>query len=150
MATVRAEPWRSIAQAGISPREVRHLNAHATSTPVGDLGEIAAIKSLFERDFAIAVSATKSATGHLLGAAGGLGAIFAILALRDQVALPTLNLSAPDPTGDGIDFVANQARPMAMDYAVSHGFGFGGVNASALFRRWTDEPTGGSARGAHD
>jgi 3-oxoacyl-(acyl-carrier-protein) synthase len=109
----------AIAQAGISPREVRHLKAHATSTPVGDLGEIAAIKSLFERDFAIAVSATKSATGHLLGAAGGLGAIFAILALRDQVALPTLNLSAPDPTGDGIDFVANQARPMAMDYAVS-------------------------------
>ncbi len=79
----------AIAQAGISPREVRHLNAHATSTPVGDLGEIEAIKSVFGRDFAIAVSATKSATGHLLGAAGGLGAIFAILALRDQVAPPT-------------------------------------------------------------
>ena len=131
----------AIAQAGISPREVRHLNAHATSTPVGDLGEIEAIKSVFGRDFAIAVSATKSATGHLLGAAGGLGAIFAILALRDQVAPPTLNLSAPDPAGDGIDFVANEARPMAMDYAISNGFGFGGVNASALFRRWTDELT---------
>ena len=140
----------AIAQAGISPREVRHLNAHATSTPVGDLGEIEAIKSVFGRDFAIAVSATKSATGHLLGAAGGLGAIFAILALRDQVAPPTLNLSAPDPAADGIDFVANEARPMAMDYAISNGFGFGGVNASALFRRWTDELTGASAGGAHD
>ena len=140
----------AIAQAGISPREVRHLNAHATSTPVGDLGEIEAIKSVFGRDFAIAVSATKSATGHLLGAAGGLGAIFAILALRDQVAPPTLNLSAPDPASDGIDFVANQARPMAMGYAISNGFGFGGVNASALFRRWADEPIGGIAGGARD
>ncbi|SFQ11378.1 3-oxoacyl-[acyl-carrier-protein] synthase II [Mesorhizobium sp. NFR06] len=126
----------AIAQAGISPREVRHLNAHATSTPVGDIGEMAAIKSVFGADFTIAVSGTKSATGHLLGAAGGLGAIFTILALRDQVAPPTLNLSAPDPAGDGIDFVANQARPMAMDYAICNGFGFGGVNASALFRRW--------------
>lgn len=140
----------AIAQAGISPREVRHLNAHATSTPVGDLGEIEAIKSVFGRDFAIAVSATKSATGHLLGAAGGLGAIFAILALRDRMAPPTLNLSTPDPAGDGIDFVANQARPMAMDYAISNGFGFGGVNASALFRRWTDDLAGASTGGAHD
>jgi 3-oxoacyl-[acyl-carrier-protein] synthase II len=73
------------------------------------------------------------------GAAGGLGAIFAILALRDQVAPPTLNLGAPDPAGDGIDFVTNQARPMEMDYAISNGLGFGGVNASALFRCWTDE-----------
>ena len=105
---------------------------------------------MFGRDLAIAVSATKSATGHLLGAAGGLGAIFAILALRDQVAPPTLNLETPDPAGDGIDFVANKARPMAMDYAISNGFGFGGVNASALFRRWTDELTGASARGAHE
>ena len=87
---------------------------------------------------------------RLLGAAGGLGAIFAILALGDQVAPPTLNLSAPDPAGDGIDFVANQARPLAMDYAICNGFGFGGVNASALFRRWTDELTGRSAGGAHD
>ena len=137
----------AIAQAGISPREVRHLNAHATSTPVGDLGEIEAIKERLRHDFTIAVSATKSATGHLLGAAGGLGAIFAILALRDQVAPPTLNLSAPDPAGDGIDFVANQARPLEMDYAISNGFGFGGVNASALFRRWTDELAGASAGG---
>jgi 3-oxoacyl-[acyl-carrier-protein] synthase II len=139
----------AIAQAGISPRDVSHLNAHATSTPVGDLGEIEAIRSVFGRDFAIAVSATKSATGHLLGAAGGLGAIFTVLALRDQVAPPTLNLSAPDPAGDGIDFVADQARPMEIDYAISNGFGFGGVNASALFRRWTDKLADASAGGSH-
>ncbi|AZO58563.1 MAG: beta-ketoacyl-[acyl-carrier-protein] synthase II [Mesorhizobium sp.] len=135
----------AIAQAGISPREIRHLNAHATSTPVGDLGEIEAIKRVFGADFSIAVSGTKSATGHLLGAAGGLGAIFTILALRDQVAPPTLNLGAPDPAGDGIDFVANQARPMEMDYAISNGFGFGGVNASALFRRWDGHGANGRA-----
>lgn len=128
----------AIGQAGISPREVRHLNAHATSTAVGDLGEIAAIKRVFGLDSGLAVSATKSATGHLLGAAGGLGAIFTIRALRDQVAPPTLNLNEPDRAGDGIDFVANQARPMEMDYAISNGFGFGGVNASALFRRWDE------------
>jgi len=128
----------AMTRAGISPRKVRHLNAHASSTSLGDLGEIEAIKRLFGADFTIAVSATKSATGHLLGAAGGLGAIFTILALRDQVAPPTLNLSAPDPAGDGIDFVANQARPMEMEYAICNGFGFGGVNASALFRRCTD------------
>lgn len=136
-------------QAGISPREVRHLNAHATSTPIGDLGEIEAIKRLFGADFGIAVSATKSSTGHLLGAAGGLGAIFTILALRDQVAPPSLNLSAPDPAGDGIDFVANQARPMEMDYAICNGFGFGGVNASALFRRWTGDVVGASTGVSH-
>jgi 3-oxoacyl-[acyl-carrier-protein] synthase II len=139
----------AIEQAGISARDVRHLNAHATSTPVGDRGEIEAIKSVFGTSSAIAVSATKSATGHLLGAAGGLGAIFAILALRDQVAPPTLNLSTPDPAGEGIDFVANRARPMAMDYAIANGFGFGGVNASALFRRWTDELTAAGTGDPH-
>jgi 3-oxoacyl-[acyl-carrier-protein] synthase II len=136
----------AISQAGISPREVGHLNAHATSTPTGDLGEIEAIKRVFGADFTIAVSGTKSATGHLLGAAGGLGAIFTILALRDRVAPPTLNLSAPDPAGNGIDFVANQARPLELNYAISNGFGFGGVNASALFRRWTDNPADTSQR----
>ena len=129
----------AIARAGISAREVGHLNAHATSTPVGDLGEIAAIKSVFGADFAIAVSGTKSATGHLLGAAGGLAAIFTVLALRDQVAPPTLNLSTPDPAADGIDLVANRVRPIEIDYAICNGFGFGGVNASALFRRWDEE-----------
>jgi 3-oxoacyl-[acyl-carrier-protein] synthase II len=140
----------AIAEAGVSPRDVRHLNAHATSTLVGDLGEIEAIKSVFGRDSAIAVSATKSATGHLLGAAGGLGAIFTILALRDQVGPPILNLSTPDAAGAGIDFVANQSRLLEMDYAICNGFGFGGVNASALFRRWTDNPVDANAGGSRD
>ncbi|WPO43978.1 beta-ketoacyl-ACP synthase II [Tardiphaga sp. 42S5] len=127
----------AIRQAGIRPEDIRHLNAHATSTPVGDLGEVAAIKAIFGSNGEIAVSATKSATGHLLGAAGGLEAIFTILALRDQVAPPTLNLQDPDPAADGIDFVAHAARPHAMEYAISNGFGFGGVNASVIFRRWS-------------
>jgi len=126
----------AIAQAGIAPGDIGHLNAHATSTPVGDLGEIRAIKSVFGSDRTVAVSATKSATGHLLGAAGGLEAIFTVLALRDQLAPPTLNLNSPDPEADGIDFVAHEARPLTTDYAITNGFGFGGVNASAIFRRW--------------
>jgi 3-oxoacyl-[acyl-carrier-protein] synthase II len=128
----------AIAQAGVAASDIRHLNAHATSTQVGDRAEIEAIKRVFGRERAIAVSGTKSATGHLLGAAGGLESIFTILALRDQIAPPTLNLETPDPSGDGIDFVANEARPIAMDFAISNGFGFGGVNASVLFRRWSD------------
>lgn len=89
------------------------------------------------REGSVAVSATKSATGHLLGAAGGVEAIFTILALRDQVAPPTLNLENADPAAEGIDLVANVARPMDIEHAISNGFGFGGVNASLVFRRWT-------------
>jgi len=126
----------ALSQARISPTEVKHLNAHATSTPVGDRGEMEAIKTVFGRDGAIAVSGTKAATGHLLGAAGGMEAIFTIMALRDQIAPPTRNLQEADPAAEGIDIVGATARPMAMDYAISNGFGFGGVNASALFRRW--------------
>jgi 3-oxoacyl-[acyl-carrier-protein] synthase II len=126
----------ALRQAGIAPKDVQHLNAHSTSTPVGDRGELAAIKSIFGRDNGIAVSATKSATGHLLGAAGGLEAIFTILALRDQVAPPTLNLDNPDEAAEGVDLVAKAARPMEMDYAISNGFGFGGVNASIVLKRW--------------
>lgn len=126
----------AIRQAGIKPSDIQHLNAHATSTPVGDLGELEAAKAIFGRDRGIAISATKSATGHLLGAAGGLEAVFTVLALRDQVAPPTLNLENPDPAAEGLDIVAGAARPMAMEHAISNGFGFGGVNASVLFRRW--------------
>ena len=126
----------ALSQARISPAEVKHLNAHATSTPVGDRGEMEAIKTVFGREGAIAVSGTKAATGHLLGAAGGMEAIFTIMALRDQIAPPTRNLQDPDPAAEGIDILGASARPMAMDYAISNGFGFGGVNASALFRRW--------------
>ncbi|UFX46949.1 beta-ketoacyl-ACP synthase II [Bradyrhizobium sp. 41S5] len=127
----------ALRQAGLRPDQIQHLNAHSTSTPVGDLSELAAIKRVFGRQGRVAVSATKSATGHLLGAAGGIEAIFTILALRDQVAPPTLNLENADPAAQGIDLVANVARPMAIEYAISNGFGFGGVNASLVFRRWS-------------
>ncbi|WP_249676716.1 beta-ketoacyl-ACP synthase II [Pseudomonas abieticivorans] len=127
----------ALKQAGIAPAQVQHLNAHATSTPVGDKGELAAIKALFGTGAQLAVTSTKSATGHLLGAAGGLEAIFTVLALRDQVAPATLNLETPDEDAAGVDIVHGAPRPMAMEYALSNGFGFGGVNASALFKRWT-------------
>jgi len=126
----------ALAQAGIAPEQVQHLNAHATSTPVGDLGELAAIKALFGTDNKIAVTSTKSAIGHLLGAAGGVEAIFTLLAIRDQIVPATLNFENPDPAADGVDIVHGQARPMAIEYALSNGFGFGGVNASVLFKRW--------------
>lgn len=127
----------ALEQAGLRPDQIQHLNAHSTSTPVGDLSELEAIKRVFGREGSLAVSATKSATGHLLGAAGGVEAIFTILALRDQVAPPTLNLDNADPAAEGIDLVANVARPMAIEHAISNGFGFGGVNASLVFRRWS-------------
>lgn len=127
----------ALKQAGLKPGDVRHLNAHSTSTPVGDRGELAAIKSVFGEGGGIAISATKSATGHLLGAAGGLEAIFTVLALRDQIVPPTLNLDNPDEEAAGLDLVAKLARPHAMEHAISNGFGFGGVNASVVFRRWS-------------
>lgn len=126
----------ALRQAGLPPDQIQHLNAHSTSTPVGDLSELEAIKRVFGREGGIAVSATKSATGHLLGAAGGVEAIFTILALRDQIAPPTLNLENADSAAQGIDLVANVARRIAIEHAISNGFGFGGVNASLVFRRW--------------
>jgi 3-oxoacyl-[acyl-carrier-protein] synthase II len=126
----------ALAHAGIAPAQVQHLNAHATSTPVGDLGELAAIKSVFGQQNNIAVTSTKSSTGHLLGAAGGLEAIFTLLAIRDQVVPPTLNFDNPDPASEGVDIVHGKARSMPIEYALSNGFGFGGVNASVLFKRW--------------
>jgi 3-oxoacyl-[acyl-carrier-protein] synthase II len=125
----------ALRQARLAPSDIQHLNAHATSTPLGDVGELAAIKAVFGSDAAIAVSATKSATGHLLGAAGGLEAIFTLLALRDQIAPPTLNLDNPDAAAEGVDLVGGEARAMKMEHAISNGFGFGGVNASIIFRR---------------
>jgi 3-oxoacyl-[acyl-carrier-protein] synthase II len=126
----------ALRQASLRPGDIQHLNAHSTSTPVGDVSELEAIKAVFGRDEKIAVSATKSATGHLLGAAGGAEAIFTILALRDQVAPPTLNLDNADTAAEGVDIVAREARRMPMEHAISNGFGFGGVNASVIFRRW--------------
>ncbi|WP_323148581.1 beta-ketoacyl-ACP synthase II, partial [Pseudomonas oryzihabitans] len=127
---------QALRQAGISAAEVQHINAHATSTQVGDKGELAAIRAVFGDNASVAISSTKSSTGHLLGAAGGIEAIFTVLALRDQVVPPTLNLHDPDPAAEGLNLVALQARPVAIDYALSNGFGFGGVNASVLFKRW--------------
>jgi len=128
---------QALRQAGLAPGDVQHLNAHSTSTPVGDSSELEAIKTVFGSDRKIAVSATKSATGHLLGAAGGLEAIFTILALRDQIAPPTLNLENPDPLADGVDLVGSEARKIPITHAISNGFGFGGVNASIILRRWS-------------
>ena len=125
----------ALAQAGVEPAAIDHLNAHATSTPVGDKGELAAIRAVFGAGGRPAITSTKSATGHLLGAAGGIEAIFTILAARDGVVPPTLNLTDPDPLAVGLDIVALESRPTPIDYALSNGFGFGGVNASVLFRR---------------
>jgi 3-oxoacyl-[acyl-carrier-protein] synthase II len=127
---------QALQQAGITADEVQHINAHATSTQVGDKGELAAIRGLFGTRPGLAITSTKSATGHLLGAAGGMEAIFTVLALRDQIVPPTLNLQDPDEAAAGLDLVGLSARKMPMTYALSNGFGFGGVNASALFRRW--------------
>ena len=121
---------------GVNPDQIDYVNAHGTSTPVGDKGEMAAIKTVFGDQNGVAVTSTKSATGHLLGAAGGIEAIFTALAIRDQIAPMTLNLENPDEAAQGIDIVRGEARPMKIEYALSNGFGFGGVNASVLFRRW--------------
>lgn len=127
---------QALRQAGIDPTQVQHINAYATSTQVGDKGELAAIRAVFGDGSPVAITSTKSSTGHLLGAAGGIEAIFTVLALRDQVVPPTLNLHHPDPAAEGLNLVALQARQLPIEYALSNGFGFGGVNASVLFRRW--------------
>lgn len=127
---------QALRQAGIAPGQVQHINAHATSTQVGDKSELAAIRSVFGTNSDVAITSTKSSTGHLLGAAGGIEAIFTVLALRDQIVPPTLNLFNPDEAASGLDLVRFAARKMQINYALSNGFGFGGVNASVLFRRW--------------
>lgn len=122
--------------AGMRPDQVQYVNAHGTSTPAGDLAEVNALKSVFaEHAKAICVSSTKSMTGHLLGAAGAVEAIFSILAIRDQVAPPTINLDEPGE-GCDLDFVAHQAKPLAIDAVLSNSFGFGGTNGSLLLRRY--------------
>ena len=131
---------QALRQAGVTAGEVQHINAHATSTQVGDCGELAAIRAVFGAGSGVAITSTKSSTGHLLGAAGGIEAIFTVLALRDQIVPPTLNLINPDEAADGLDLVGLRARPMPLQYALSNGFGFGGVNASLLFRRWQSQP----------
>jgi 3-oxoacyl-[acyl-carrier-protein] synthase II len=120
--------------AGIDPSEIDYINAHGTSTPAGDLAETHAIKSLFGADTRVAVSSTKSMIGHLLGAAGSVEAIFCILAIRDGIAPPTINLDTPDE-GCDLDYVPHEARRMKLDVALTNSFGFGGTNGTLIFRR---------------
>src|SRR5579883_1900986 len=127
---------KALADARLNPTDVQYVNAHATSTPAGDKAETIAVKRAFgDHARKLAVSSTKSMTGHLLGAAGVVEAIFSILALRDQVAPPTINYRTPDPECD-LDFVPNTARRMRIDVSLSNSFGFGGTNGSLIFRRF--------------
>jgi 3-oxoacyl-[acyl-carrier-protein] synthase II len=127
----------ALRDAQLAPDAVDYVNAHATSTPLGDRAETVAIKRAFgDHARRLAVSGTKSMTGHLLGAAGVVEAIFCILAIRDQTAPPTINLQHPDPDCD-LDYVPNVARRMKIEVALSNSFGFGGTNGSLVFRRFT-------------
>ena len=129
----------AIRDARIEPSQIDYLNAHATSTDMGDKIETVAIKRAFgDHAYKLAVSSTKSMTGHLLGGAGGLEAGITVLAMRDQIAPPTINHETPDPACD-LDYVPKVARPMRIDYALSNSFGFGGTNGSLIFKRLAEE-----------
>jgi len=128
----------ALKDAGLAPEAIDYINAHGTSTDVGDRAETMAIKRAFgAHAHRVAVSSTKSMTGHLLGGAGGLEAGITVLAIRDQVAPATVNHDHPDPECD-LDYVPNQARPMKIDYALSNSFGFGGTNGCLIFKRYTE------------
>jgi 3-oxoacyl-[acyl-carrier-protein] synthase II len=128
----------ALKDAGIQPEQIEYINAHGTSTEVGDRVETMAIKRAFgEHAYQVAVSSTKSMTGHLLGGAGGLEAGITVLAIRDQIAPPTVNHECPDPTCD-LDYVPNHARPMTIEYALSNSFGFGGTNGCLIFKRYQE------------
>lgn len=128
----------ALKDAQLNVEQVQYINAHGTSTPAGDKAEAAAIRSVFgDHAYELSVSSTKSMVGHLLGAAGAVEAIFSVLAIRDQVAPPTINLHEPDE-GCDLDFVPHQAKPRPIDVAVSNSFGFGGTNGSLVFRRFAE------------
>jgi len=127
----------AIRDAKITPNDIDYVNAHGTSTPIGDVLETKAIKRTFGDHPHLAVSSTKSMTGHLLGGAGGLEAGITILALRDQILPPTINLETPDQECD-LDYVPNAARKALLNIALSNSFGFGGTNGSLIFHRWTE------------
>lgn len=125
----------ALRNAGVAREAVNYINAHGTSTPLGDVAETLGMKRCFgDHTNRLAVSSTKSMTGHLLGAAGGIEAVFTALAIRDQIAPPTINLVDPDPRCD-LDYVPNSARKLAIDVALSNAFGFGGTNSTLVFRR---------------
>jgi 3-oxoacyl-[acyl-carrier-protein] synthase II len=128
----------TLKDAKVLPEQVQYINAHGTSTDIGDKLETVAIKRAFgEHAYKLAVSSTKSMTGHLLGGAGGLEAGITLLALRDQILPPTINLENPEPDCD-LDYVPNTARKADVEYAMSNSFGFGGTNGALLFRRWSE------------
>jgi len=127
----------AVNDAKLKPTDIGYVNAHGTSTPIGDTLEAHAIRNFFG-DHKVAVSSTKSMTGHLLGGAGGLEAGITVLALRDQVLPPTINLENQEPDTRGMDLVPNHARRVKIDYAMSNSFGFGGTNGALLFRRWSE------------
>jgi 3-oxoacyl-[acyl-carrier-protein] synthase II len=128
----------ALRDAKLEPHQIDYVNAHGTSTEVGDKLETIAIKRAFgDHAYKVAVSSTKSMTGHLLGGAGGLEAGITVLAIRDQVAPPTINYENPDPECD-LDYIPNKARKMKIDYALSNSFGFGGTNGSLIFKRYDE------------
>jgi 3-oxoacyl-[acyl-carrier-protein] synthase II len=128
----------ALRDAGLAPEQVQYVNAHGTSTEVGDRIETEALKRAFgSHAYQLAVSSTKSMTGHLLGGAGGLEAGITVLAIRDQIAPPTINLENPD-VGCDLDYVPNHARSMKIDYALSNSFGFGGTNGCLIFKRYQE------------
>ncbi|MEO8650057.1 MAG: beta-ketoacyl-ACP synthase II [Acidobacteriota bacterium] len=131
---------RAIKDAGIEPSQVGYINAHGTSTPYNDKFETLAIKKVFGEHAknGLAVSSTKSMTGHALGAAGGIEAVISVLALKEQKLPPTINYEFPDPDCD-LDYVPNQARDADVEYALSNSFGFGGTNAALIFKRYTKD-----------
>ena len=121
--------------ASVNPSDVQYINAHGTSTKAGDVGESQAIEAVLgDAAKEVAVSSSKSMTGHALGAAGALEAIFTVLAIRDQIAPPTINLSEPDE-GCNLNYVPNKAQPMEINNALSNSFGFGGTNGTVLFSK---------------
>jgi len=128
----------ALKDAKLNPEQIDYINAHGTSTPLGDRAETVAIKRAFgEHSKKLAVSSTKSMTGHLLGGAGGLEAGIVVCALKEQIAPPTANYENPDPDCD-LDYIPNEARPLKMEYALSNSFGFGGTNGALIFKRFTE------------
>lgn len=128
----------AIRHAGIAPSDIAYLNAHGTSTSVGDVNEVKAIKEVFgEHAKTLVVNSTKSMTGHLLGGAGGVESVFTVMAVKNQISPPTINVQNQDPECD-IDCCANEAREMTIEYAMKNSFGFGGTNSTVIYKRWHD------------
>ena len=128
----------AIRHAGIAPSDIAYLNAHGTSTAVGDVNEVKAIKEVFgEHAKKLVVNSTKSMTGHLLGGAGGVESVFTVMAVKNQISPPTINVQNQDPECD-IDCCANEAREMTIEYAMKNSFGFGGTNSTVIYKRWHD------------